>query len=406
MRDALNNLGINNSTGRLGDLFDEHRQTFDNDNPHYINEDPLINQKEIDTTAESYADINASSEDVNINNVDVEISSETSTATSSASSSASSSAASVSGSLGGGIGALTGVVAATVVTAVTVVAVFLSTLSISLSLVLAKMNSLIFEVKITGAQEEDFATPIYAVLTGDDDVYQEQIVDPNRLTIEFDNLQPGTRYHVEVKNENKVFFESYYFTSTTPSENGDIVSRMEGNEVFVSVQNVSLKKTEFYTLVAKDAQGNIVYQKDGIEVFAEYQFTIDAPKNLYFYLMVNGKTYAVNSFELPEYDFENATWTWGDNNLTATVTFADKRGGESLVLNAVVTRKITEATCEEDGKITYTANAVYEGQSFSQQQTTIIDALGHEYEGTYEDGHFTFVCSRCGDSYSDEDNEP
>ena len=268
---------------------------------------------------------------------------------------------------------------------------------------MAEMDSLVLEVQMTGAQEEDFANPIYAILTDGADVYQEQTIDPERLTLTFDNLAPGTQYQVTVKNEEKVFFESYYFTSTTPSDKGEIVSHIEGTDVFVTVQNASLKSTEHYTLVAKDAQGNIVYQIDGVEAFTEYHFNVDPPKNLYFYLMVNGKTYAVDSIELPDYDFDNGVWEWTNNNLTAKVTFADKKGGEDLVLDATVTRKTTEATCEKDGSIVYTAKATYEGKTFTKKQTTVIESLGHNYEGTYEGGHFTYTCSVCGDSYTDED---
>ena len=314
--------------------------------------------------------------------------------------------ASASTSVGGSVGALAGVVAASVAAAVVVVAVFLSNLAISLSLILADMNRLVLEVEMTGAQEEDFANPIYAVLTGDDDVYQEQVVDPERLTIIFDNLQPGTRYKVTVKNEEKVFFESYFFTSTQPADKGEIVSRMDGSDVYVTVQNAKLKATEHYTLVAKDAQGNIVYQVDGVEAFTEYHFTMNAPKNLYFYLMVNGKTYAIDTIELPDYDFDNGIWAWGDDNLTATVTFADKVGGEDLVLDAEITKKITEATCDKDGSIVYTAKAIYEGKTFTQKQTTILESHGHNYEGTYENGHITYTCSECGDTYTDEEQQP
>ena len=269
------------------------------------------------------------------------------------------------------------------------------------------MNRLVLEVEMTGAQEEDFANPIYAVLTGDDDVYQEKVVDPERLTIIFDNLQPGTRYKVTVKNEEKVFFESYYFTSTQPADKGEIVSRMDGSDVYVTVQNAKLKATEHYTLVAKDAQGNIVYQVDGVEAFTEYHFTMNAPKNLYFYLMVNGKTYAIDTIELPEYDFDNGIWAWGDDNLTATVTFADKVGGEDLVLDAEITKKITEATCEKDGSIVYTAKAVYEGKTFTQKQTIVLESQGHNYEAIYgDDGHITYECTICGDTYTDEEQQP
>ena len=393
MREDVNNYGINNPDGlEEYSCQDARSQKYDNDNPKYVKENSLSGQNENTRVSENFRVSRTNDDDDDKKAVDLELQS---------GASSSSAMASASASVGGSLGALAGVVAASVVAAVVVVAVFLSTLSINLSLVMAEMNSLVLEVQMTGAQEEDFETPIYAILTGENDVYQEKTIEPDRLTITFDDLQPGTRYHVEVKNAEKIFFESYYFTSTEPSAKGEIVSHIEGTDVFVTVQNASLKSTEHYTLVAKDAQGNIVYQIDGVEAFTEYHFNVDPPKNLYFYLMVNGKTYAVDSIVLPEYDFDNGVWTWENNNLSATVTFADKKGGEDLVLTAMVTRKTTDPTCEKDGSIVYTAKATYEGKSFTQKQTTVLESLGHNYEGTYEDGHFTYTCSRCGDSYTD-----
>ena len=405
MREEINNYGIYNPDGLNIKAQDARNQKFDNDNPKFIKEVSSKGQKESTRVDENFK-IEKPQEEENKKAASVDISSEASSSSSAAASS-SSAVASASASVGGSIGALAGVVAASVAAAVVVVAVFLSNLAISLSLILADMNRLVLEVEMTGAQEEDFANPIYAVLTGDDDVYQEQVVDPERLTIIFDNLQPGTRYKVTVKNEEKVFFESYYFTSTQPADKGEIVSRMDGSDVYVTVQNAKLKATEHYTLVAKDAQGNIVYQVDGVEAFTEYHFTMNAPKNLYFYLMVNGKTYAIDTIELPKYDFDNGIWAWGDDNLTATVTFADKVGGEDLVLDAEITKKTTEATCEKDGSIVYTAKAIYEGKTFTQNQTIVLESQGHNYEAIYgDDGHITYECSVCGDTYTDEEQQP
>ena len=395
MRDELNDYGIKNPDGGSQEFLDAKRQTFDNDKSDFIKENSLSEQKESASIPETFDDTKAAA-----SVPDEEKSSDTDLSTES--SSASSSMASSSASVGGGLGALTGAVAAGVAAAVTVVAVFLSTLAISLSLVMASMHSLVLEVKITGAQEEDFVTPIYATLTGEDGVYQEQLIGPDTLLLTFDDLQPGTRYHVTVKNEEKVFFESDYFTSTTPNEKGEIESRVEGNDVFVTVQNASLKSTEHYTIVAKDDNGNIVYQVDGVEPFIEYHFTVDSPKNLFFYLMVGGKTYDVDSIVLPEYDFESGVWAWGEDALTATVTFADKNGGESLVLEATIMRKTIDPTCDKDGTVVYTAKADYEGRTFTDKQSTVIPSLGHDYEGVIgEDGQITYVCSRCGDTYTD-----
>ena len=392
----LNNYGINNPDGFEETSLDARRQKYDNDNPKYIKENSLSKQKETERVSETFNDPIKVTEEKEEESVNVELSS---------GASASSAMASASASVGGSVGALAGFVAASVIGAIVVAAVFLSTLSINLSLIMAEMDSLVFEVQMTGAQEEDFENPIYAILKGDD-YYNEQFIDPECLTVTFNDLQPGKEYTVTVKNEEKVFFERVYLTATEPIDKGEIISHMDGKDVYVSVQNAKLNSAEHYTIVAKDAEGNIVYTIDGVEPFTEYKFTLNEPKNLYFYLTVNGRTYAMDSIELPKYDFDNGVWTWGDDNLSATVTFVDKKGGESLVLNATVTRKTTNATCEKDGSIVYTAKATYDGKTYTKKQTVVLESTGHSYEGSYDstNGVFTFTCSVCGDTYTDTDN--
>ena len=395
-KSELNNYGISNPDGFETSRLDARRQKYDNDNPKHVKENALSGQKESDRVPETFDDPLVVAEEKAEESLNTELSTETS--------SASSSMASASASAGGGLGALAGVVAASVVAAVVVVAVFVSTLMITLSPTLVDMNRLIFEVNITGAQEEDFQKPIYAILTGEDGTRLEQEIDPERLTITFDGLEKGTEYLVVVKNEDKVFFERTYCTATEPVEKGYIVSSMEGTTVFVEVREAALKAGEYYTLVAKDAQGNVVFTKDGVEADKKYEFTVSEPQNLYFSLSVDGKTYAVDQIELPVYDFDNGVWVWGNDNRTATVTFADKRGGDPLVLQATVTKKkVVKATCEGFGSDLYTAKATYQGKSFTEEKTVEVDPEGHTYVYSYETG--MFECSVCGDAYPAEEEE-
>ena len=190
MRDELNNYGINNPDGTAEVKSDARK--YDNDNPKSIKEDALSGQKESSYVSETYDDPKgATSEEKGEENLDIDLSS-----TSTSASTASSSAATASASVGGGLGALAGVVATSVMAAVIVAAVFISTLTIKLSLVMADMTSLVFEVEMTGAQEEDFEDPIFAVLTGEDGVYQEREISPDLTTISFDGLEAGKEYLV------------------------------------------------------------------------------------------------------------------------------------------------------------------------------------------------------------------
>ena len=391
MKDELNSYGIINSDGVSQSFVNEGKVSFDNDRTDYISEWEKSAQGEMISVSETYDDQKVVREEESEGdnaNIDLSLSSSTASAT--------------SASIGGGGGALAGAVAAGVAAAVVVVAAFLSTLTINLSLLMASMTSLTFKVEMSGAQEEDFVKPIFAVLTGDDGVYLEQEIKQDSLLLTFDNLESGKEYFLTVKNEEKVFAEVSAFTATEPNDKGDIVSRMQGTEVVVSVRKAELKANEFYTLIAKDAKGNVVFSKDGVDTSAEYTFTVDEPKDLYFYLMVNGKTYAFSQILLPDYDFAGGVWTWNDDFTAATVTFTDTKGGESLVLNATVTRKTVEPACEEDGSITYTAETTYQGKNYTDKKIVVLESVGHEYEGVLgEDGRITYTCPRCGDTYTD-----
>ena len=397
MKDELNNYNIVNSDGVSPRVENEGRLSYANDKSDYIRESIRYEQAETLRVAESSEESSSSPES------QTESFSEQQTVDASSASAASSasSAASAGASVGGGLGALAGVVAASVAAAVVVVAVFISTLAINLSLVMADMHSLTFEVSITGADEKDFEEPIYAILTGEN-VHMEQEVTQDTVLLTFEDLEPGKEYRLKVKNASKVFAEVTAFTSTKPAEKGEIVSSINGKEVTVSVRDVALKSTEFYTVIVKDATGKVVFSKDGIDSPAQYTFIMDEPKDLYFFLNVGGKTYAHFQILLPDYDFANPVWAWSEDFSDATATLADKKGGEDLILTATVTRKTTDATCEKNGSIVYIAKVTYGDKTISDKQSTVIESLGHVYEGTFDaTGGVTYTCSHCGDTYTD-----
>ena len=55
-----------------------------------------------------------------------------------------------------------------------------------------------------------------------------------------------------------------------------------------------------------------------------------------------------------------------------------------------------EATCTDDGTVTYTCTGC--GDSY----TETIKAYGHDYECTEEKGYYLYTCKNCGDSYTEE----
>ncbi|MBQ7173037.1 MAG: hypothetical protein IJR88_02860 [Clostridia bacterium] len=314
---------------------------------------------------------------------------------------------------------MAGTVASTVVTAVLVVAVFVSTLSINISLAMSTISSLVFQVEMTGAQEEDFQTPIFAILTGEDGTEQIQEVRQDTVYLTFENLSRATEYTIQIRNEEKIFAEKSYFTAEEEIIKGSISASMNENQITVSVENVRLSPGEYYTVLAKDEAGKSVFAKDAIEPDAEFQFEIPEPNSLYFTLEIDGIVYDMASIIVehqpdptpdpeptePTYDLQHGTWTWNDDCSEASVSFADLNGGEPLVLSAIVEKKATDPTCEEDGFTVCSATVEYEGSVYSKEQKLIDEgsALGHKYgeptfewideEGAYVSVTATFVCA-------------
>lgn len=375
MKDELNNYKINNPDGTSSENLDVRKQRFDNDNPRQVKEDSLSGQSEVFSPTETFDDtIGASSAEKAEDSVNMELSEATSAM------------ASASASVGGSLGALAGIVAASIATVIIVVAVFVSTLSINLSLVMADMHSLVFEVEMRGAQEKDFEDPIHAILTGPEETYREQQIYPDSLYVTFDDLEPNQEYLVVIKNSSKEFVKKSFFTARSSVVNGQISSHFLDSMVFVSVNDVSLSAGEYYTLIAKDAKGNVLFSKDDTKSSAEYRFSVLSKENIYLSLIINGKARSVSTLEVSnepepegttEYDFDNPLWTW--NEELVSVTFADKNGGASLVLTAVVASEvIAYASCETAGSEKYIATVQYDGKEYSDEKTVILDALGHD----------------------------
>ena len=400
MDKELNNYHIKNPDGADKTVRNNGKQSYLNDNPHFIREDYLKGQSEWDNSvSEGYF----GSEKEQVKNADISTKNDgisSSSVSSSAVSSGASSAA-VSSAIGGSVGALAGTVAASVMAAVVVVAVFVSTLTINLSLLMASMTSLTFQVEMSGAQEEDFVKPIIAVLTDNDGVYLEQEIKQDSLFLTFDDLEAGKEYLITVKNEEKVFYSKSYFTATEEVEKGFVETFIEGDEVFAVVSQVNLSSGEYYTLTVKDDKGNTVFVKDDAKQFAEYGFKIPDAKKLLISFAVNGKVYSVSELEIekdvdppftPEYDFSNPVWTWDSDFGAATASFTEIHGGEPLMLNATVMSNTTEATCDKDGFTSYTATVNYEGITYYDYKEEIIPALGHEYG----EPEFTWVQNATG----------
>ena len=72
-----------------------------------------------------------------------------------------------------------------------------------------------------------------------------------------------------------------------------------------------------------------------------------------------------------------ANFTW--KGIKATAELTPSNGGDVITLEATVERTVKAATCEEEGKTTYTATVEYEGITYSDKKETTVEALGHDY---------------------------
>ena len=436
MKTDINDYKIRNHDGVDKTVSNEGKQSFANDDIRSIKENSTASVREnvrvgetFDDRSKKYSDGSSGNSAKNSSksgNGDTSSSSSsssssvTSSATSSVSSAASSAATSAASAIGGSMGAIAGSVAASVMTAVMVVAVFVSTLTINLSLVMASMTGLVFQVELSGAQEEDFANPIVAVLEDDTGVCGELEIFPDTLYLTFEDLQPGKEYVITVKNDEKVFFKKSFLTATEQIEKGSVYVSCEETRVFVSVEDVVLKAGEYYTVTVKDAKGNVLFAKDGTDVSAEYKFDLSEPQSVFVSLSVGAKTYSVSQFIVekrdenkPEYDYDNPAWTWSENLTWAKVTFAELNGGNALEYDAKVDVKSEkEKTCYEDGYIEYVAIVETDGREFTDSKTVTIPA-GHEYvyveeiaiteEGSGVRAHYE--CSDCGELFDLDYND-
>lgn len=378
MKNEFDQIKITNN-GKCSD-YSEHIRSYDNDNPRFVKENSLSKQKETFRAKELSDEVVHVNKEQSLKNED-KISQNTS-AMQSGVQSASSAMSSIASSIGSGIGALAGVVATTVVAAVVVVVAFVSTLTINLSLFMADTNSLVFEVEMSGAQEEDFEDPIYAVLTSDDGTHIEQQITLDDVYLTYNDLKPGREYTIKIKNSEKVFVEKSFFTDKEKTERGQLTSSAKGTLVLVAVQDVLLQQGEYYTLEVRDSKGNVVFSVDSVNTTAEYSFEVAQEMELYCSLSVNGKSYAMSQLEVkagPEYDFANPTWTWAEDYSMASVTFIDLNGEDPLVLNAKITIEDQEPTCTVDGQRAYLATATYNGQSFNDAKFEVLEAFGHNY---------------------------
>ena len=100
-----------------------------------------------------------------------------------------------------------------------------------------------------------------------------------------------------------------------------------------------------------------------------------------------------------------ALWEWNSDHTAVTCVLSNLAGEIVGEVPAEITTSEVPAGCTTDGKLTYTATAQYDGQSFTDSHDEILPALGHSFdEGTEvltDDGEpaIDFECTRCHEHF-------
>ncbi len=122
-----------------------------------------------------------------------------------------------------------------------------------------------------------------------------------------------------------------------------------------------------------------------------------------------GDTYTADETEATGHSYGEPTFTWSEDYTSCTATFTCSEGDDTRTETCTVTSETTEATCTVDGKIVYTATCTFENETYTDTQTVTIPATGHDYQAVVtdptctKDGYTTYTCSKCGDTYTDDE---
>ena len=107
------------------------------------------------------------------------------------------------------------------------------------------------------------------------------------------------------------------------------------------------------------------------------------------------------------HNYGEPVWSWAEDYTSASAAFTCTVCDYSqTVVTEDISKTVTEASCEADGQVVYTATAVLDSYTKTSQMTVKVGATGHSYNDVVtaptctEKGYTTHTCA-CGDSYVD-----
>lgn len=306
-------------------------------------------------------------------------------------------------SVSSAVAAVGSTAAAVAVTVAVAVVIVVATLSVTVSLVSATAYSLSFYVDISNEENKTFEATLSQ---GDTNIVYE-MVRSDYLT--FSDLIPDSEYNLRIveKESGELYFEEKFFTLKNDVDRAQIEASFTADGILAfSINVLNLQRDEFYTVEVTDASGKRYFVKDDTVCPQSFELNLGEVDDAYIKISINGK-YArlekvskVHIFGEPTFDWAETTDGW-----TATAVFADIIDATYTVqVPATVTSETTPATCEDAGKIVYTAEATFEDNNYSDTNTVTLSPLGHDYgdpewdwqesaDGGYTLVTATFVCA-------------
>ena len=102
-------------------------------------------------------------------------------------------------------------------------------------------------------------------------------------------------------------------------------------------------------------------------------------------VIIQGQTYTdIKEVEIKasghSFDYEKIDWSWNEyQSATATVTCQNDQEHQ-VSYDATITSQTETPTCTKDGKRTYVATIMIDGQSFENQKEEVLPALHHNFD--------------------------
>ena len=202
------------------------------------------------------------------------------------------------------------------------------------------------------------------------------------------------------ENENKVLVATFKFASNceNAADIGLTIKERNDNDNVAEVRNVTIAATghdynfsEFeWTLTPGAYTAKAVYvcandsdhvvKYDAVITTSSTAPTCEAAGQIVYTASYDGhsdeKTEVVAALD-HDYQFSKFEWTETPGDYTAKAVYVCSRDEEHVVkYDAEISKVTTDSTCEDDGKIVYTAS--YDGHS--DEKTEVLDALGHDYK--------------------------